>query len=144
MLIMMVPYWKSVPLQMAFHILKICPITNGIPHIENLSHFKWHSTYWKSVPLQTAFHKGPFLGPLLIIIYIKDIHEASSNFKIICRWYKFDKSSVCLATQHLPKTWKWRKYQNINNKLNSITEWLNIKKLSLNVMKTKLMLFHYH
>ena len=83
MLIMMVPHWKSVPLQMAFHILKMCPITNGIPHIENLSHYKWHSTYWKSVPLQTAFHKGPFLGPLLIIIYIKDIHKASSNFKTI-------------------------------------------------------------
>ena len=76
-------YWKSVPLQMAFHILKICPITNGIQHIENLSHYKWHSTYWKSVLLQTAFHRGPFLGPLLTIIYIKDIHEASSNFKTI-------------------------------------------------------------
>ena len=51
---------------------------------------------------------------------------------------------VCWATQHQPKTWKWRKYQNINNELNSITEWLNINKLSLNIKKTKLMLFHYH
>ena len=34
--------------------------------------------------------------------------------------------------------------ENINNKLISISEWLNIDKLYLNIKKTKFMLFHYH
>ena len=33
---------------------------------------------------------------------------------------------------------------NINNELDSISEWLSINKLSLNVKKTKFMLFHFH
>ena len=75
---------------------------------------------------------------------MNDFHEASSNFKTIL--YADDTnfiSPLCLVTQHLPKTWKWRKHQRILT-IYSISEWLNINKLPLNIKKTKFMLFHYH
>ena len=77
-----------------------------------------------------------FMKPVLIP---KPYHMLMIQiWKVLC---------VCLATQDLPKTRKWRNYQRIlviSNEIKSILEWLNINKLSLNVKKTKFMLFHYH
>ena len=77
---------------------------------------------------------------------MNDIHEASQNFKVIL--YADDINltspisnfSPSLSTKEgdidvIPS--------NINSELNDIQEWLSINKLSLNVKKTKYMLFHY-
>ena len=103
-------------------ISKICPITTGVP-------------------------QGSILGPLLFIIYMNDIHEASTNFKAIL--YADDTnliSPLCsFSNSASVKNMNMEEISaNINNELDSISEWLSINKLSLNVKKTKFMLFHFH
>ena len=88
---------------------------------------------------------GSIHGPLLFIIYMNDIHIASEQFNFIL--YADDTnmiSPVCsfssqIALQSFSTT---RLSHNINMELNNIQEWLSINKLSLNVKKTKLMIFH--
>ena len=80
------------------------------------------------------------------IIYMNDIHIASEQFNFIL--YADDTnmtSPMCsfssqIALQSMPMT---QFSHNINVELNNIQEWLSINKLSLNVKKTKFMIFHY-
>ena len=94
-------------------ISKICPITTGVP-------------------------QGSILGPLLLIIYMNDIHEASTNFKAIL--YADDTnliSPLCsFSNSASVKDMKMEEISvNINNELDSISEWLSINKLSLNSLR---------
>ena len=85
------------------------------------------------------------LGPLLFLIYINDISKASRLFHTIL--FADDTSLIGTVTQfHVttPKTKEDIKILNnrINTELELMHEWLKINKLSLNVDKTKLMIFH--
>ena len=78
---------------------------------------------------------------------MNDIHEASTNFKAIL--YADDTnliSPLCsFSNSASVKNMNMEEISvNINNELDSISEWLSINKLSLNVKKTKFMLFHFH
>lgn len=86
--------------------------------------------------VNTGVPQGSILGPLLFIIYINDITNASTFFKTIS--YADDST---LYTK-LENKFNSRSIQTINEELDIVNEWLKLNKLSLNTNKSVFMLFH--
>ena len=113
-------------------------LTNRMQFVEiegtgfNLSHIE------KGVP------QGSILGPLLFIIYINDINKSSEDFKFIT--YAYDTtlfsslSSFVQESNHSMRDASAKK----NGEIRKVTDWLTVNRLSLNVNKTKFMVFHYY
>ena len=95
--------------------------------------------YSDEANIVTGVPQGSILGPLLFIIYMNDITQASDKFKFTL--YADDTSLVeplcTFETEVLNIS------QSVNNELVKITNWLALNKLSLNAKKTKMMLFHH-
>ena len=83
--------------------------------------------------------QGSILGPLLFIIYMNDINKASEIFNVIL--YADDTSlGSYLNAFHLGRE---TISTCINKELEKINTWLMSNKLSLNVEKTKYIIFRY-
>ena len=75
--------------------------------------------------------QGSVLGPLLFLIYINDLPLVSNVFDM----YADDITLYCNINQDIGE-------EVINAELLKIREWLGANKLSLNIAKTKYMVFH--
>ena len=89
----------------------------------------------KTTTIITGVPQGSILGPLLFLICINDINQASKIFKFIL--YADDSTLNSIVNCSDPKSVS----EIINKELEKIHDWLCVNKLSINAGKSKFMLF---
>ena len=90
--------------------------------------------------LNTGVPQGSILGHLLFIIYMNDINKVTDKFESILY---ADDTSLSSILKTFSSNGTSVNSMSINSELNLIYDWLLANKLSLNIKKTKYMMFRY-
>ena len=115
----------------------------GICGVENLmlrtylsnkhQYVEYNDSKSETKSISIGVPQGSILGPLLLLIYINDLPRVSRVFSMLM--YADDTTLYCNINNANSDII-------LNNELCKISNWLSSNKLSLNVKKTKYMVFH--
>ena len=89
--------------------------------------------------ISTGVPQGSILGPLLFIIYVNDFALSRQKFKFVM--YADDTTLTSTLETFSTNKLIGNTASSINIELNKISEWLKLNRLTLNVQKTKYMVF---